>query len=288
LHDKLQFARTAQTMGLDAPETHAMSDPAALALMAVSRSRHQADPLMLRHGVRLEKAGTIQEPDAISSSCLVQTLVRGRHVSSFTLAHEGQERISVLYEGTVFSGSVAVCFKRVDDCPAAHDWITAFVRKSEYSGAIAFDFIIDDSGRAWAIECNPRFTSGVHFISPEGLASALLKPESPGAFGAETLQPVSTGLFNAHRGLRLVFPATGVHRQVQGHVAGARRGLAARRPDAVHHDDTALVGDPETGHVRRREHGRSRHPRHCMDRTASSFFQSSHSGVSRNVSVRGS
>jgi hypothetical protein len=86
---------------------------------------------MLRHGVRLEKAGTIQQPDAISSACLVQTLVRGRHVSSFTLAHEGHERISVLYEGTVFSGSVAVCFKRVDDCPAAHDWITAFVRKSD-------------------------------------------------------------------------------------------------------------------------------------------------------------
>jgi hypothetical protein len=158
-------------------------------------------------GVRLEKAGTIQQPDAISSACLVQTLVRGRHVSSFTLAHEGHERISVLYEGSVFSGSVAVCFKRVDDCPAAHDWITEFVRKSGYSGAIAFDFIIDDSGRAWAIECNPRFTSGVHFISPEGLARALLEAGKAGAFGAETLQPVSTGLFNAHRGLRLVFPA---------------------------------------------------------------------------------
>jgi predicted ATP-grasp superfamily ATP-dependent carboligase len=186
LHDKLQFARTAQTMGLDAPETYAMSDPAALALMAVTD--HVIKPIhsCSGTGVRLEKAGTIQEPDAISSSCLVQTLVRGRHVSSFTLAHEGQERISVLYEGTVFSGSVAVCFKRVDDCPAAHDWITAFVRKSEYSGAIAFDFIIDDSGRAWAIECNPRFTSGVHFISPEGLASALLKPESPGHIALKT------------------------------------------------------------------------------------------------------
>jgi hypothetical protein len=179
LHDKLRFARTAQAMGLDVPETHCMSDPQALALMALSD--HVIKPIhsCSGTGVRLEKAGTIQQPDAISSACLVQTLVRGRHVSSFTLAHEGHERISVLYEGSVFSGSVAVCFRRVDDCPAAHDWITEFVRKSGYSGAIAFDFIIDDSGRAWAIECNPRFTSGVHFISPEGLARALLQPDRP-------------------------------------------------------------------------------------------------------------
>jgi hypothetical protein len=34
LHDKLRFARTAHAMGLDAPETHCMSDPQALALMA--------------------------------------------------------------------------------------------------------------------------------------------------------------------------------------------------------------------------------------------------------------
>lgn len=180
LHDKLQFARTAHAMGLDAPETYAMTDPSALALMAVSD--HVIKPIhsCSGSGVRLEKAGTIQQPRAISPSCLVQTLVRGRHVSSFTLAHEGQERISVLYEGTVFAGSVAVCFSRVDDCPAAHDWITAFVRKSGYSGAIAFDFIVDEAGRAWAIECNPRFTSGVHFISPEGLARALLDPARPG------------------------------------------------------------------------------------------------------------
>jgi predicted ATP-grasp superfamily ATP-dependent carboligase len=180
LHDKLQFARTAHAMGLDVPETYAANDPAAMTVTAVRdyvvKPVHSCSGL----GVRFERAGSIQPSASISSASVVQAMVRGRHVSSFTLAHEGRELVTVLYEGTVFSGSVAVCFQRVDDCPSARSWISSFVGKSGYSGAISFDFIADQKGRAWAIECNPRFTSGVHFVSPEGLAEALLDPARAG------------------------------------------------------------------------------------------------------------
>jgi predicted ATP-grasp superfamily ATP-dependent carboligase len=176
LHDKLHFARTARAMGLDAPDTYAANDPAAMSLTAVRD--HVIKPVHSCSGigVSFERAGTIRQPSSMNAGSVVQAMVRGRHVSSFTLAHEGRERVTVLYEGTVFSGSVAVCFQRVDDCPSARKWISSFVGKNRYSGAISFDFIVDEGGRAWAIECNPRFTSGVHFVSPEGLASALLDP----------------------------------------------------------------------------------------------------------------
>ena len=176
LHDKLQFARTAHAMGLDVPETFPANEPAAMALAAISD--HVIKPVHSCSGIGVQygRAGSILPVRSISASAAVQTLVRGRHVSSFTLAHEGRERVTVLYEGSVFSGSVAVCFQRVDDCANARNWISHFVSNTRYSGAISFDFIVDDSGRAWAIECNPRFTSGVHFVSPAGLAAALLDP----------------------------------------------------------------------------------------------------------------
>jgi len=183
LHDKLQFARTAHAMGLDAPETYAANDPAAMTVTAVKD--HVIKPVHSCSGigVRFERAGSLQPSASISAASVVQTMIRGRHVSSFTLAHEGRELVTVLYEGTVFSGSVAVCFQRVDDCPSARSWISRFTGKTGYSGAISFDFIVDGKDRAWAIECNPRFTSGVHFVSPQGLAGALLDPANSGPAG---------------------------------------------------------------------------------------------------------
>ena len=67
LHDKLQFARTAHAMGLDAPETYAMPDPSALALMAVSD--HVIKPIhsCSGSGVRLEKAEILKPVNQLRS-----------------------------------------------------------------------------------------------------------------------------------------------------------------------------------------------------------------------------
>jgi hypothetical protein len=80
----------------------------------------------------------------------------------------------VCYEGTVFAGTVAVCFQRVDDAPAVLDWVDSFCRDLDYTGFIAFDFIVDHHGVPQAIECNPRVTSGVHFLDEPALGRALV------------------------------------------------------------------------------------------------------------------
>ena len=43
---------------------------------------------------------------------------------------------------------------------------------------MSFDFVVDQAGQALAIECNPRVTSGVHFVNPDDLAAAILDPGS--------------------------------------------------------------------------------------------------------------
>ena len=95
--------------------------------------------------------------------------------STFSLAHEGRVLTTAIYRGTVMSGTVSVCFERVET-PAIAAWVRAFVARTGHSGFISFDFIVDENGQALAIECNPRVTSGIHFVDSAALARAILDP----------------------------------------------------------------------------------------------------------------
>jgi hypothetical protein len=76
------------------------------------------------------------------------------------------------------SGTVAVCFERVVSQPAIESWVSRFIERSGFSGFISFDFVVDADGRAWGIECNPRATSGLHFVRGDELARSILDPEA--------------------------------------------------------------------------------------------------------------
>ncbi len=181
LHDKHRFTQVAGGYGLPVPATVAADDPAARELLAsgpvVVKPTHGCSGI----GVRMLQPGDTLPAEA-TSGAVAQRYVDGRHVSTFSIAHDGEVRGTTMYEGTVFSGTVAVCFRRVDALPAVDDWVKRFVREAGFSGFISFDFIVDGDGRAWAIECNPRITSGVHFIEPDDLAQAVLSPEQQHPF----------------------------------------------------------------------------------------------------------
>ncbi|MEM8941291.1 MAG: ATP-grasp domain-containing protein [Pseudomonadota bacterium] len=174
LHDKLRFAELAVQRSLTVPETYSADDPGARELAIrqafVEKPAHSCSGI----GLRIANAGEAVSGD--SSGTLVQAFVEGEHISSLSIVHEGREIGSVFYRGLVFAGTVAVCFERVDDCLPAQQWVHDFLADCDYSGFLAFDFIIDEQGRAQAIECNPRTTSGVHFFDEVSLGNALLNP----------------------------------------------------------------------------------------------------------------
>jgi predicted ATP-grasp superfamily ATP-dependent carboligase len=179
LHDKLAFNQTARALGLAVPETHAGPTPGALAL--AQRRDYIVKPVhgCSGIGVALRRKGDKLEADDRQSGRLVQARLPGRHVSSFSIAHNGRILTTVLYRGLIFSGTVCVCFERIAPCIRTMEWIRRFVAAEAYSGFISFDFIEDADGQPQAIECNPRLTSGVHFLAPEGLARAVLDPGQP-------------------------------------------------------------------------------------------------------------
>jgi len=169
LHDKLRFIDYAQSLSLPVPRTVALGDPRGRDLTASGDVI--VKPVLSCSGrgvVRVPQGGDLPDPEA-RQPAIVQQYLEGTLLSTCTIARDGEVIATVVYRGAVMSGTVAVCFERVDAPPALKAWVRQFVRASVYSGFVSFDFIIDNLGVARAIECNPRATSGLHFIAEDAL-----------------------------------------------------------------------------------------------------------------------
>jgi predicted ATP-grasp superfamily ATP-dependent carboligase len=185
LHDKSHFIELAGSFGLAVPQTALLGTDEAASLAAHTDYVLKPVYSCSGRGVSLHKAGTIlPEPFGDRNQhVIVQQQLSGEQISTFGIAHNGKVVVNVAYRGTIMSGSVAVAFERVVRAEI-DEWVTRFVAASQHSGFISFDFFVDKQGVARAIECNPRVTSGVHFIE-SGLVEAVLTPQ----IAAVTLAP---------------------------------------------------------------------------------------------------
>lgn len=178
LHDKLSFAVVCRAAGVAVPETYALDDPRAAEL--ARRSRTVVKPLFSCSGRGVRFLAPGDRLPAADEPALVQEFCAGRVLSTFTLARAGVPRITVTYRGAVMQGTVAVCFERIDTPPAVEAWVAAMVRHTGFDGFVSFDLVEDGDGAIRGIECNPRATSGIHFVDPADLAAALLDPQTDG------------------------------------------------------------------------------------------------------------
>lgn len=177
LHDKWRFNRFAAGLGLPVPETAPLGTPEAAALVAaadvVVKPQLSCGGMGVTYHARGSALPTREAP------ALAQAAVTGEHLSTCSVARDGRLLGTATYRGTVFSGTVAVCFERVDDRPRVDRWVADFVRGAGYTGIVSFDFIAPADGTPYAIECNPRVTSGMHFLDPLGVARAMTDPSAP-------------------------------------------------------------------------------------------------------------
>lgn len=174
LHGKRSFNALAASHGLSVPETVGLDQ--ASALLAQGRIVIKPEFSCSGRGVQFLDPGQTPPPTDPLRPMLAQRFLAGEHVSSFSVAHEGEILATSLYRAAVTSGTVAVAFERLADRPDAEAWIRRFAQATGHSGFLSFDFIIEPGGEAMAIECNPRVTSGIHFLEPASLARAILDP----------------------------------------------------------------------------------------------------------------
>lgn len=171
LHDKYRFALAARASSLAAPESATADSDTALALARSGPTVMKPRRGCSGQGVVHNSAGTV--PSHHSEDWLVQRRIEGETVCSLSFVREGSPVFTVCYRGIAFAGSVAVAFERIDADAALRDWVATFCRGRDVEGFLAFDFIVDGRGIPWAIECNPRLTSGIHFLDPAAVAEML-------------------------------------------------------------------------------------------------------------------
>jgi hypothetical protein len=84
--------------------------------------------------------------------------------------------LTVVYRGTVMTGTIAVGFERIDGRTGIEQWVETFAAHTGCSGFVAFDFIIAEDSKPYAIACNPHVTSGIHFLPADIIAPMMLNP----------------------------------------------------------------------------------------------------------------
>lgn len=176
LHDKLAFNKKASGLGLSVPISYSVEDPEQKQLTDTTGFVLKPRFSCSGRDIQYFDPGT---PPVKRAGYMVQARIQGEHLSSFAIAQNGRVLINVVYSCVVLSGSVGVCFKRINHQRADH-WVEHFVRETGHTGFIGFDFIESGDQELFAIECNPRATSGIHFLKPETLKSCLLNEELTG------------------------------------------------------------------------------------------------------------
>ena len=176
LHDKYRFNRLAKQYGLPVPETFLADQSSGIQYARENDFVVKPVSTCSGQGFSAHSAGEKIPESASSRKSVVQQMMKGALKSTFSIAHSGKVIGTVVYRAAMLSGTVAVAFERLDGEHQIEDWISTFVQKSDYSGFISFDMMEDDDGIPHAIECNPRVTSGIHFVDRQDLFGAIIDP----------------------------------------------------------------------------------------------------------------
>jgi hypothetical protein len=194
LHNKRTFIDVCREIGVSAPETALLAEQRALEIAAAGDYISKPIYSCSGRGVTFHQRGDTLPAADPAAPMIVQHWVKGNVLSTFSITHSGVVLTTVVYRGAVMSGSVAVAFERIAESHpgniAIQQWVNQFVKALNFTGFISFDFIQDAEGHVHAIECNPRATSGAHFIYVDDLAQAVIGPTmTPGdiAFRDEIL-----------------------------------------------------------------------------------------------------
>lgn len=99
-----------------------------------------------------------------NDSYIVQDFVKGQQYCSYALVENGKIISRSTYITLLNAGRGAgILLKYIEDKEITG--VEAFIAKDfNFTGQLAFDFIKDENGDIFIIECNPRMTSGLVFI----------------------------------------------------------------------------------------------------------------------------
>jgi len=173
LHDKYTFARLGTALNLPVPDTFLADSEEAYGYTLQHDFVVKPRSSCAGTGVRITGRGSDLLTEEKSSQFVVQQYLSGEVCSTFSFARKGRALVNLCYRSVLESGSVAVCLERIEMPAQIMRVVEAIIVQTAYTGMIAFDFVMSDKGAWHVIECNPRATSGIHFIDQASLLALI-------------------------------------------------------------------------------------------------------------------
>jgi predicted ATP-grasp superfamily ATP-dependent carboligase len=184
LHHKGMFAELAENFALRSPETHLLNDADGLAAFASQSHGWVFKPAYSRFAVntliRPSSAQLLKVQPSKAQPWVAQRFINGQEFCSYSVLVDGQLTAHACYQPRYRVGQGAGIYMQPVVENAIHDFVREFGHATKFTGQVGFDFMKDASGQCHVLECNPRATSGVHFLAdvPEQLVHALLGTDS--------------------------------------------------------------------------------------------------------------
>jgi predicted ATP-grasp superfamily ATP-dependent carboligase len=183
LHDKWTFNQRVAARGLPAPRTWRLQSAAHLDALRRERPRLVVKPAFTRFGQQtlvLEGQGAAADAERAAGldwgrSLLAQELIQGTELCASSVLQHGAIVAHVCYRPRYrFPMGPGYYFEPLAH-PGVRAWVQRFMAGTHFTGSLGFDFIETAAGELFALECNPRMTSGLLLFPDDGaLGRALL------------------------------------------------------------------------------------------------------------------
>lgn len=209
LYNKWTFIQTAKTLGLLVPKTWLIKSRQDLAscLRMATPSQLILKPVYSRLGRNIhlfnqpvERLPKLEIEE--KQPWVLQEFIPGQEYTTYSVAQQGELKAHVTHLRSsslspVDSWSELVAVKETKIL----NWVVDFVKAKQFTGQIAFNFIVDEYDDIYPVGCNLQLTKAIHlFHHQDGLTEAFLNTDE------DVIQPqkqlkITSSLATIHKGL---------------------------------------------------------------------------------------
>lgn len=169
LHNKWSFIQMAADCSIKAPPTFLLQSPEDTKMLENDAAYYVFKPVFSRfatYALIKPSPRYLKKLQSVSHYPWVgQWHIAGREYCSYSIVHRGEVKAHTTYEHPYNLGQGSGIYYRTVNHTAIENFVREFCRKHQYHGQIGFDFIQDEQGKTFVIECNPRTVNGLHLFS---------------------------------------------------------------------------------------------------------------------------
>lgn len=176
LHDKFSFVSLCRDLKINVPETFLLESEEGLENYRDNSNNFVFKPCFSRFGSQAIIKPKFKNLSEIhlekSNPWLAQEFIKGEEFSFYAVARKGNvSALSIYGSSWRISGGASYVFTSSSKKIFDQTFLISqnIASKLMITGQFSCDFIIDEKGKLWLIECNPRSTSGLCLLVRNGL-----------------------------------------------------------------------------------------------------------------------